>query len=226
MILREIYLYPDLTAYPREFTSGVRFATRSVCNYLERCWLKPLKLQADFKRICVIGSADPRMGCMINSEKVLSVEVSFSSEKWERTQGSARHEYHIALLIDGLTKIGAEHSLPIPSALACIDDFRRSHYTNKWLFKAKEIHPIGVRCELWCELTLEVFRLHLQIFRGDALISSEQVLETLPDELIYAHKFKDVVFVNDTLAIVDSSANRGYEVAVAKILGAETRART
>ena len=90
MILREIYLYPDLTAYPREFTSNVRFATRSVCNYLERCWLKPLKLQGDFKRVCVIGSAVPRPVCTINSDSncgLSAAELAELSEELQKYRG-------------------------------------------------------------------------------------------------------------------------------------------
>jgi hypothetical protein len=54
-----------------------------------------------------------------------------------------------------------------------------------------------------CELDLYWFRLTLSIKRDGLGIFSEEILRTLPDEIVYAHRFKNVQVDGRTLTVYD-----------------------
>ena len=61
----------------------------------------------------------------------------------------------------------------------------------------------GVSCQLLCELDRSAFQLILEVQRGGEQIFPQEILRTLPDEVAYAHRFKDVVLEGHTLIVRD-----------------------
>ena len=92
MILRDIYLYPDLVEFPQELTSTFRYQTRSLCNFLERNVLKRLKFETDgFRRLCIIGTSAPKEGVFVNTAKAACVEVFLDVARY----GSLRQQVSV-----------------------------------------------------------------------------------------------------------------------------------
>ncbi len=202
MILRDIYIYPDLAEFPTEITSELRFQTRCLCNFLERNVLKGLKFPAKgFKRICVIGSMAPKEGCFVNSCHVLSVEVLIDIDQFRRATEGQLQELFIGLLLGGLCKCSAAHPLPVEALQAGIRVFRREGYRNEWVHKRRSFKSHGLEAVLDCQLTIKRFGLRLTVRKGTRVLYQEWILETPPDEVIFGHRFKDVDVAEETMVV-------------------------
>lgn len=59
MILKNIYLFPELDDYGREVTYPFKEQSRSICNFLERK-IKDLKYNTEgFRTVCFVGKKHP-----------------------------------------------------------------------------------------------------------------------------------------------------------------------
>ena len=104
MILRDFYLYPELTEYAHDTTVPFRNQSRSICNYLGR-QIKTLKYgSAGFRRICFIGSSHPNPECTINSSNVLSVEIPFDESEFHSIQKIELNRYFGKMIETGIDK--------------------------------------------------------------------------------------------------------------------------
>lgn len=203
MIVREIYLYPDLTKYPGEFTSLFRDQTRSVCNFLERR-IRALKFEAQgFKKIGVIGSPNPTPACVVNTSGGLAIEIELDQQAYAATPKSDLNEFFISMLIAGFTKCRGQHKIPEEDLLQGIEAFRNADYVNEWIFKQKTFKELHVKVRLKCRLTIEQFTLTLQVETSNGSIQEIDVLNTPPDEIVFEPKFKDVMQDKTSIVIVD-----------------------
>lgn len=204
MILKDIYLYPDLVDYPTELTSDFRYKSRSLCNYLDREVLKILKYKTDaFRRICIIGKASPKDSYFINTSNVLTIEVKFDEKEYQSLHSDQLNEYFIRLLVKGLSKIKKHIDIPETELLNGIEHFRSIGYINQWTFKKKSIRDIGVKCFLDCNLTIDNFHLNLLIYKSKELIFEKEILKMAPDELLFVPYLKDIIFDGKNLEVID-----------------------
>jgi hypothetical protein len=141
MILKDLFLYPGLGDYPEDTIYPCRDESRSICHFLQR-ELKGLKFAADgFKRICFIGMPSPLAECVVNSTKVLSVEIDFDEAHYlglAKTEG-ALNDFFSTLLLAGFNKCQAQFDIPLAELLAGLDKFRAGNYVNQWCFKTQTI---------------------------------------------------------------------------------------
>jgi len=203
MRLTGIFLYPDLVEFRSEAAIAFRFQTRFICHYVQR-YLAAGKVQADgFKKICVVCRRRAAVSSFKNSSHALTVEVPFDMAEYESTARDALPEYFIALLETGLAKAGRDQDLPAGLFMEAIESFRALGYRNQWVHSAKTFRSHGLECRLLCELALSSFHLRLEVERGDELVFSQEILRTLPDEVVYAHRFKDLSLEGETLLVKD-----------------------
>ena len=104
MILKELYLYPDLVEFPDEIVHPFRDQSRSICNFLER-ELQTIRFSADgFKRICIVGKSSPSTESFINSSKVLIVEVPFDENDYKKLERAQLNTFFAQMLVAGIEK--------------------------------------------------------------------------------------------------------------------------
>lgn len=212
MIFTQIYLYPDLVAFPHEFTAVFRDQTRYICNFIGR-EIAAIKYQhAGFKRLCVIGSPKPRQECAFVPPGVLSVEVDLSREEYETLCKEDLPEYFLRLLTLGFDKAAATHNLPIEALNNAIAKLRALNFRNTWIHSEKSFRGIGLKCALLCELSIEKFTLTLVIKKGDEVILDETILTTPPDEVAFEHKFKELKYADGKIAVVDKFGRALFEM--------------
>jgi hypothetical protein len=60
-----------------------------------------------------------------------------------------------------------------------------------------------VQASLSCHLDTEKFTLTLKLERKGMTLFEQQILETKPDELIFAYRFKDVVAEDNRVVVKD-----------------------
>jgi hypothetical protein len=203
MILKELYLYPDLVDFKDDIVHPFRDQSRSICNYLERV-LKPIKYDTKgFKRICFIGKNKPNLECFVNSSKVLIVEIYFDEKKYKSLEREQLNSLFSQMLISGVEKCQGQYEIPRDELLRGLADFCESGYVNRWTFKTKLIKDIGVKCALECELTTDTFYLNLVFYKGSEMLSTREILKTEPDEMVFTPMFKDISLEGDSLVIMD-----------------------
>ncbi|SIO92802.1 hypothetical protein [Vibrio spartinae] len=214
MILKELYLYPDLVEYSDEIVHPFRDQSRSICNYLER-ELKLVKFDANgFKRICFIGKSVPSKDCYINSSKVLIVEFKFDEKNYLSLDNSELNDFFRELLELGITKCERQYSIPSHELRESLAKFKEGGFLNEWCYKSKMIKEIGIKCSLECRLTITDFHLNLVIEKENSIIWQKEILRTAPDEVVYIPMFKDVTLRNGSLVVLDKFGDSIYELYV------------
>jgi len=207
MILKDIHLYPDLVEFDKEVTSRVRFETRCVCNFLEREALRKTKFQADFRRLCVIGKSRPEKSVAINTAGAACVDVEFDPAQHRfLASDAARHEFYIGLLESALRVSAGRLELPTSEITEGLSRFRAGGYVNEWTHKKKKLPAAGIVATLNCRLAMSEFALDLIVERDKSTVFSDTILETKPDELIFSHKFKDVVLDDRGLVVTSGTS--------------------
>lgn len=203
MILKHIYLYPDLVEFAarKDELLTIRDQTRHICNYLER-QLVPLKFEADgFGRICIVGSSNP--GDMyINTSHVLSVPVFFDLDACLSVPLGFRDDYYVQLLNTGFRRCASKYRIPLNELLGWSEDLKRNGYRNEWTHKERMFRQFGIKCQLNCLLTQDAFTLRLVVTNktGNTL-HDRVILTTPPDEIAFQHRFKDVAIEGERLVV-------------------------
>lgn len=207
MKLKDIYLYPDLVEFQSSSVLLLRDQTRFICNFVQHFLVGEGVETNGFNKICIVCKSIPSRECYINSSKALIVELQFDADEYCKIEEVNLPEYFIGLLRDGFTRCTKEYSLPIEKFNLAIESFRNNVYRNEWVHSEKNFKSAGLKCRLLCALTMTFFKLTLEVERAGMVIFSQDILRTIPDEIVYAHKFKDVNFSNDQLVVVDKFGN-------------------
>ena len=107
------------------------------------------------------------------------------------------------MIFEGLARCAQEHEIPISELTMAIEEFRRGGYRNTWTHQRKLLRPAGLHASLLCALTSDRFGLILKLESNGATVFEQEILETKPDELIFAHRFKEVVLECDAVVVKD-----------------------
>ncbi|WP_207398979.1 hypothetical protein [Bremerella alba] len=211
MILKHIYLYLNPSEYPDPLVTEFGFRTRYICNFIERR-LKEEKFNADgFSKICVQGRDEPGEECHIVSENALVPEVHFDRARYENLKDEEHHEFFLEMLERGLTKCQKSYVIPLSSLHSAVEEFRSCRYVNQWEHKKKRLSN-GLVVSLQCELTMTEFVLTLSIKKGNELLFERPILNTKPDELIFAHQFKDIAQSDGELVVTNKFGKTLYNL--------------
>ena len=201
MLLRHVYLYLHLDEYPKELATAFGFRTRYVCNFLERR-LHALKYHAEgFSKICVQGRHQPLASCPIVSENAVLPTVAFDPERYRALGPGEEPEFFLAMLSEGLERCARDHAIPIAELTAALDEFRRGGFRNEWTHQKKQLRPIGLQASLLCSLDADRFRLTLELERRGATVFEQLILETEPDEIVFAHRFQQVALEDGAIVV-------------------------
>lgn len=212
MLLKHIYLYLNLDEYPDELSSTFGFRTRYICNFIERS-LKRLRFHTeDFSKICVQGTDTPEESCPVRFENAANPTVKFDLNRYKALGPNEHHEFFIAMLLEGIEKCGRHHSIPLGSIKEAIQDFRHLGYRNEWIHQVKLLRQAGLRASLICSLDSSRFLLTLLLERHGEIIYRQPVLETKPDELIFAYKFKEVALEDDTVVVLNKFGKPTFSI--------------
>lgn len=218
MILKEIYLYPDLVEFSDDIIHPFRDQSRSICNFLERSLSAEKFETPNFKKICFIGTSQAAGEAYVNSSGVLIVNVTLDTERYKKcTSTSELNELFIELLLEGLEK-GVKHTaLPDGLLKSAIDDFRRNHYKNEWTFKQKKIKGTDYTCALECHLTIDCFLMHFKVLKKNTLILDKEILRTAPDEVAFGPYLKDLKEEGGRIKVIDKLGVPFYTTLVASL---------
>jgi hypothetical protein len=214
MRLTGIFLYPGLDYFKTGSGLLFRNQTRFICHFVQQ-YVAARKVQANgFTRICVVCTTIAAESTFKNSSNVLVVEVPFAMAEYEAAAEDDLPEYFIGLLEAGLIKACRDEVLPAALFTDAIESFRALDYKNRWVHSTKLFRSSGITCRLLCELDLSWFHLVLEVERKGDVIFSHEILRTLPDEVVYAHRFKEVRLRGQTLRVEDKFGKPLFELNV------------
>ena len=218
MILKQLYLYPELGKHHGDVSGSFREKTRCICNYIERTALKPLKFKVDgFKRICVIADENPNLKVIVNSSGTASIGIAFTPEEYAAKANTELQEYFITLLVDSLIEFNEQITIPLEEIQNSIEQFRISEYKNEWVHKSKSLKGTKQIAKLYCQLSVDRFRLHFHLVENSSIIFQEEILNEFPDEIVYEYKFKDLIIDGCVCRVTDRFGDVVYEKDIGKI---------
>lgn len=205
MLLRYIALCLEYDDYERNYRSDFLFRSRYLGNFVTRR-VAPLRFKTDgFGRIVISGCCEPIEACPIVGDNAANATVLFDQQRYESLAPAECHEFFIGMLLEGVEKCARFHQIPLSEMKSAIDDFRAGGYRNEWIFKKKLLRPVGLQASLNCSLDMEKFILTLKLERKGVALYDAPILQTKPDEIIFAHKFKDVVLEGQTVVVKSKS---------------------
>ncbi|WP_193367901.1 hypothetical protein [Pelagibius marinus] len=209
MILRDIHLYPDLVEFNGHPRLGqFRDRTRCLCHFVGKRVARE-NFKAPFGRICVIGKSSPGAVCFVNTSKVLTVDVPFSTADFGKLDDEQPSDYFIDLLRLGLDKVCGQYEIPLVAFHEAIDEFRAGGYRNEWIWKRKCPRGLGLTLSFDCSLTMDSFQLWLRVYRKDILVLEDQIMKTVPDEVVFVPNFKKLEIAGPKVSVL---ANSGLPV--------------
>lgn len=192
MLLRSIVL----SLSPEQFTgrnSDFLFASCYVSNYVTRGIRKLRHDVEGFTTIAIEGFGNrAETVAKVVPDRALQVPVEFSLSAYDALGISERHEFYLEMLRVGIDKASVDFDVPLAATKQAIAEFREGGYRNSWVHASKPIQK-GLKVLLRCDLDPQRFRLALQLQRGPDVVREWTVLETRPDELIFAHRFKSLL---------------------------------
>ena len=183
-----------------------------MCNYLEREVLKKTRWETSgFKRLCIVGTKGELKPPFVNSSKVCCVSVPFNKDEWQSICPTKVDEYLIQLLTKALELAEGQVDLPVQQFIEGLELFRLEGYENQWQFKSKSFNNRSNRASLICRLTRQKFELILEISSKAEILDSIQIMETPPDELVFQHKFRDLIVDGTSVKVVNRFDEIVYE---------------
>lgn len=212
MILNSVRLYLNADEFESSLKSEFLFRSCYVSNYLTRR-VKSLRYSSDgFKAILVQGSSLPDSLCRISSENNLIAQVGFRLEGYKSQKPAKCHEFFLGMLLEGIEKSARQHKVPLNELKSAIEEFRNGGYRNEWIHKKKVFRAADLVALLHCSLDTKGFNLTLKLDSKNGTIFEKVILSTKPDELIFAHKFKDVQLVDGSVVVSDKFGKSAFSV--------------
>lgn len=203
MILKQIYIYPDLVEFPIKVTGPYRDKSRHFCNYIER-ELKALKYQAHgFNKICIVGFSNPS-GPSLNASGALTIPFKFEEKIFSRIAKEDAGKYFSDLFIGAIEGYNGKYLIPSQVLIEAAERFTRVGYINEWIIKERKLRKEAVILSLKGRLSPEKFQLLLCIEMKDGSLAVKEVLATPPDEVYFAGVVYGVDYKDGVVNVTDN----------------------
>lgn len=213
MILKKIFLYLNPLEFEREIGSDFLFETSFVCYYLNRK-LNSIKYKTGkFKKIGINLSEKINESQIFIEDNFLELKLKFDFSEYNLLKSNNdKTNFFLSKINEGVSLINNHYELPIKDLKHSMDEFIKGDYINEWEFKKKKYkhNDSIVLARLICKIDIEKFSLHLRVEKDGSLIKEDEILRTLPDEMIYDHKFKDLIVEDNKVIVVDKFKDDFY----------------
>jgi len=185
-------------------TSGDEFGfhNRFIGNYLSRK-LKESKVETiNIKRIILIGYLNEFNEDSL-FESSLRIFVPFNKVQYDILKKDELPDFFIEMYKTGIIKASQTHEVPVEFLLTKLVEFKENNYKNEWEFKSKTFKEIGIKATLFCKMTMDFFSLTLVLTKKNEVVFTKEILNTLPDEIIYHWQFKDIILENNEIKVLN-----------------------
>lgn len=191
--------------------SEFRFRNRFIGNYLTRLVRKSGSITDNFNRVIVIAKEGQTKGVLVE-DKFLKIEIPFNRIAYERATGDELPRFFSDMYLSGFELAREVSTFPYSLLNEGIEELRRNGYRNEWQAKSKALREIDVIASLFCRLTMDHFSLTLDVRRGEQIFFHDEILKTLPDEVLFAGEFEDIKLVNRQISVINKLKGRIFYV--------------
>jgi hypothetical protein len=211
MLLKTIPIFLNVVDYKNPLGSEFLFGTHYLTSFLSRK-LRPLKFKSDgFFQICIEGCREPGP-CRIVNRSAL-VPLHFDRPAYEALSPDECHGFRVKMATEGIRKCSSAFDIPAEQILAFVQEFVDGNYVNHWVHRRQRLRP-GLWATLKCEVSPERFRLRLELSSKSGVFFDEQILETLPDSLIYKYQFVGASLEGKNVVVVNKFGDPIYQTPV------------
>ena len=137
-------------------------------------------------------------------DRTLEVGIPFSMEAYTNSK-NCLPEYYVARILEGLTKAGITHQLPLLELKQIIQEFRSNGYQNNWLYFKRKIRQHGLSVEMTCSFTEDHYQMEGSFFSilDGTLLCKGIVARTKPDPFYFSSDVSKVIIKGDEIRICD-----------------------
>jgi len=153
-------------------------------------------------KLVLVGTQGTNKNFFINSSGVASVSVPIDVTAYKQMESEediysfmADFSQQGVLSCPNLSPEARNHLVGL------IEKFRSIGFVNAWVFKKKTFRARKLVAELRCKITQTDFLLTLEVTKSGAVVFSQVILRTDPDELAFHCEFKDIVFQEHCLTV-------------------------
>lgn len=211
MLLNSVRLYLHTDEFDRGIGNDFLFRSCYVSNFVTR-HVRLRKAEAERRHVFVQGRRSDESATLVSVDGHLIVPTAFDGARFESLAPGEQHEFFLEMLLARFVKCSRDHQVPLDVLVEIIEVFRNGGYRNEWTHQRKVLRSLGLRAELRCQLDSDRFGLTLRLEGNGSLVFERQILETQPDELLFAHRFKDVVVEGDAIVVRDKYGDTVFSV--------------
>jgi hypothetical protein len=213
-MLKDIILeldYEENLHTAKKYTSDFSFRCRFIGNYLRR-QSKQIKFESSSYNRLFISACEFSPPATNIWEKTLRVYVQFDKTEYDSLANAQLPDFFSNLYKKGIIKASETHNIPIEFLLQELDRLKNNQYLNQWEFKSKSFKDLGVKASLICTMTMDTFYLTFVIKKKDEVLLAKEILQTLPDEIIFHWQFKDIVLNSGTIKVMNEFKEPIYSI--------------
>lgn len=204
----QVKAFKNETEFYSDFSYKFDFNVRFIDNYLSKA-VRKLKIETSNIKMIGITLHPKEEGCKMIAENVLEVCLHYTKADMQQllqlSDLNARFEYYLHLHEKAyMLAVKAGYSeINIVKLMHIHYLFRANNYKNEWIWKKKAIKEFNIYIIFRCYFTTFDFKLVLEVYnkKKDNLIIKGTVLKTLPDEICFSYKFKNIE-IKDGIIII------------------------
>lgn len=225
MYLRWIVLDLEHVEFKR-YEGDFGFESAYVTEYVARVVFRQRHRTRGFNQLYVEGRSRPGAArAQIVAVNTLSVPVRFDLRAYRSLTIEERHEFFLAMLLQGSRKARRRFRLPLRSIERAIASFRAGGYQNVWVHATRRVPTLKLTAALVCELDPKRFTLTLQMLRGTEVVYRKRILTELPDPICYKHQFRELVVDRRFLTVLDEFGDRQFRISLSALAKLTTKPR-
>jgi hypothetical protein len=194
---------------PRMYASDFSFQNRFIGNYLSRHLVEGRFTSEDFNRIVIVGCQRELKPARVE-EKALMIDVYFHKAAYDGLKKEDKPYFFYKMYLDGIGKAAGEYPFPHEFLTGALEELRAKDFRNEWVARAKLLREISVKAIVFCQMTMDIFSAVLVLQRKEETIYEEEILKTQPDELFFYDKFRDIVYENYEISVLNQLKGRVF----------------
>ena len=211
-LIRDVALDLNPDEYPLPYRSEFGFRTRYLCHFLRRRAQAGRWRGLGVSKLCVRGCRADAGAPLARAGRVVVAPVRFDQEAFDGLGTQDRHEFNVAMLMAGLSKLAPCLETSTSEVASALEAFRRGGYRDEWVHQSRLLRHAGLRATLLCAMDPGRFVLTLRLERGGGTVFEGEILETKPDETIFAHRFRDVAIDRGAVIVSDRFGKTAFSL--------------
>jgi hypothetical protein len=209
MILRKIEF--ECINNDSKYAYELKKKAKYITNYINRNCLQNIKFVSNDFSIFVIYLMENMVEPYIVNNGLV-VPVIFNKNEYDKINKQENYfKYFSKCIKKAFETINKKYELPEDDIIKTLEAFKENNYINTWIHKKKGIKNLKITISLNCEMTMEIFRLKLNITKEGKQLLNKTILETDPDEVAFEYRFKDIEIENNTIKITSKNGTELFK---------------